>query len=200
EMGILWRKHAGVAPYALLTTSAGPRPGPPASGTRHWSTRPPAGPPGPPGRAAAALEAARGAPRRPRWPIKFARPCRRDRRRAAHLCARCRRVRGRVAAVRDRTVNRSPDRLPGASGYFRRLVDAEFAGVDRGYFPGEGARPRDRHLDGLRDDRGGPRPVAGRHASGPGLVALDLCHQRADRDRVPVADLQGCPVEEPCCT
>ena len=57
--------------------------------------------------------------------------------------------------------------------------------------PGAGARPSDRHLDGMGNDRRGARPARRRADPQRRLLAVDLRDQPAAGRRVPLADPTG---------
>ena len=118
---------------------------------------------------------------------------RRHLRRAADLRARRRRFRCRLAAVRAGADDRPAGRVSRSARRRRCPADAKLAGGDRRNLPRARARPCDRHLDRMGNDRRGARSVGRGGDSERRLVALDLRHQRAARGRLPVADPAGDP-------
>ena len=103
------------------------------------------------------------------------------------------RVRRNLSAVRDRAVDRDADRLPGATGGGGRAADPQLAGGDRRHVSPAGARPGDRDLDGVGNDRRRARSAGRRRDLEHRVVAVDLRDQSAARDRLPVADPQSGP-------
>ena len=89
----------------------------------------------------------------------------------------------RLRALRAQPEHARADRLPGDPGARRRRADGQHAGRDRRRRLSARARPLLR-ADGRRVRRlDGGRPAGRRAVRRPPVVALDLLHQPADRDR-----------------
>ena len=108
---------------------------------------------------------------------------RRPLRAPARVRHRGRAVHRRVGAVRGGADGRAADRRQAVAGGRRGAAHARQPGDDRVELPPDRSRAGDRRLVRARRRGDGARPVAGRLSGRGGLVARDLHHQRAARDR-----------------
>ena len=122
---------------------------------------------------------------------------RRHFRRAADLRARRGRIRRRIAAVRDRALDHVAGRVSRVAGDRWRAADAESLAVIVSTFDARERGPAIGTWTAWGMIAGALGPLIAGRDSERRLVALDLRHQSAAGDRLPVADRESRPVDAP---